>query len=134
MAVVGIGIDLVEVARVRELLDRHSERFKARTFTEGERAYCDACADPAMHYAARFAAKEAAAKALGTGFADGVSWLDLEIVRSPNGRPVLRLHGGALDRSRLLGVTHTHLSLSHTRELAQAQVLLEKLESNRLFS
>lgn len=127
MPVIGIGIDLVEVARVRELLDRYGERFKARTFTEGERAYCDGCADPAMHYAARFAAKEAAAKALGTGFADGVSWLDLEVVRNPNGRPVLSLYGGGADRARLLGVTHNHLSLSHTRELAQAQVILEKL-------
>lgn len=123
MAVVGIGIDLVEVARVRELLEQHGERFKARTFTEGECAYCDACADPAMHYAARFAAKEAAAKALGTGFADGVSWRDIEVVREPSGRPVLKLHGGAAARAETLGARTWHLSLSHTKQLAQAQVV-----------
>ncbi len=125
MAVTGIGIDLVEVARVRELLERHGERFKARTFTEAETTYCDACADPAMHYAARFAAKEAAAKALGTGFAQGVSWRDIEVAREDSGRPVLRLHGGAAERALALGVRACHLSLSHTRELAQAQVVLD---------
>ncbi len=125
MAVAGIGIDLVEVTRMRDLLEKHGERFKRKTFTEAERAYCDACADPAMHYAARFAAKEAAAKALGTGFAEGVSWSDIEVTRAASGRPALRLHGGAAERATLLGVRRFHLSLTHTRELAQAQVLLE---------
>lgn len=125
MAVAGIGIDLVEVARVRDLLEKHGARFKAKTFTEAERAYCDACADPAMHYAARFAAKEAAAKALGAGFAEGVTWRDIEVTRAANGRPALRLHGGAAERAAALGAGAFHLSLTHTRELAQAQVLLE---------
>ncbi len=125
MAVAGIGIDLVEVARIRDLLEKHGERFKARTFTDGESAYCDGCADPAMHYAARFAAKEAAAKALGSGFAEGVTWRDIEVEREASGRPVLRLHGGAAARAEVLGVRVCHLSLSHTKEVAQAQVLLE---------
>jgi holo-[acyl-carrier protein] synthase len=125
MAVTGIGIDVVEVERIRGLLERHGERFKARTFTEVEVAYCDACADPAMHYAARFAAKEAGAKALGTGFAQGVSWADIEVARDVAGRPELRLHGGARDLAERLGVARCHVSLSHTKEQALAQVVME---------
>lgn len=125
MAITGIGIDVVEVERIRALLERHGERFKARTFTEAEAAYCDGCADPAMHYAARFAAKEAGAKALGTGFAQGVNWADIEVARDAAGRPALRLHGGALELAEKQGVTHCHVSLSHTKEQAVAQVVLE---------
>jgi holo-[acyl-carrier protein] synthase len=125
MAITGIGIDLVEVDRIRALLERHGERFKARTFTEVEVAYCDGCADPAMHYAARFAAKEAGAKALGTGFAQGVSWADIEVARDAAGRPELRLHGGARELAEKQGVTRYHVSLSHTKEQAVAQVVME---------
>ena len=125
MAITGIGIDLVEVERIRALLERHGERFKARTFTEVEVTYCDACADPAMHYAARFAAKEAGAKALGTGFAQGVSWADIEVARDAAGRPELRLHGGARELADRQGVVRCHVSLSHTKEQAVAQVVLE---------
>lgn len=118
----GIGIDLVEVARIREMLDKHGERFKQRTFTTAEAAYCDACADPAMHYAARFAAKEATAKALGTGlWAEGVNWTDIEVVREENGRPRLVLHGAALQHA---ADAECLVSLTHTRDLAMAQVLL----------
>jgi holo-[acyl-carrier protein] synthase len=125
MAITGIGIDLVEVERIRLLLGRHGERFKARTFTEEEIRYCDGCADPAMHYAARFAAKEAGAKALGTGFAEGVSWMDIEVVRNAAGRPELRLHAGAGELAALQGVVRCHVSLTHTKEQATAQVVLE---------
>ncbi len=118
----GIGIDLVEVARVRELLEKHGARFKQRTFTAGEIAYCDACAQPAMHYAARFAAKEAVAKALGTGlWAEGVDWTDIEVVRAPGGKPTITLHGAAL---RHAGGASCLVSLTHTQEHAMAQVLL----------
>lgn len=118
----GIGIDLVEVARIRELLEKHGTRFKQRTFTAGEIAYCDACAHPAMHYAARFAAKEAAAKALGTGlWAEGVDWRDIEVVRESNGKPTITLHGAAL---RHADGASCLVSLTHTQELAMAQVLL----------
>lgn len=125
MAITGIGIDLVEVERIRALLARHGERFKARTFTEDEVRYCDGCADPAMHYAARFAAKEAGAKSLGTGFAEGVSWMDIEVVRGLAGRPELRLHGGARELADSYGVVRCHVSLTHTKDQAMAQVVLE---------
>ncbi|MDP1591538.1 MAG: holo-ACP synthase [Prosthecobacter sp.] len=118
----GIGIDLVEVPRIRELLEKHGQRFKERTFTAGEIAYCDACADPAMHYAARFAAKEAAAKALGTGlWAEGVIWTDIEVVREASGKPGIVLHGGAKQHA---ADATCLVSLTHTRDLAMAQVIL----------
>ena len=123
--ILGIGLDLVEVSRIRSLLERHAERFRERTFTAGEVAYCDACADPAIHYAARFAAKEAAAKALGTGFAEGVSWRDIEVRREDSGAPALVLHGGAEKLAAGKKITRSHLSLTHTREHAMAQVILE---------
>ena len=125
MAVIGLGIDLVEVERIRSLLERHGDRFKERTFTAGEVAYCDACADPAIHYAARFAAKEAGAKALGTGFAEGVNWMDIEVTRAANGCPALHFHRGAKERATALGVSRSLLSLTHTSDLASAQVILE---------
>jgi holo-[acyl-carrier protein] synthase len=122
MTPTGIGIDLVEVARIREMLERHGQRFKERTFTAGEIAYCDACADPAMHYAARFAAKEAAAKALGTGlWAEGVVWTDIEVVREASGKPQIVLHGAAKQHA---ADANCLVSLTHTRDLAMAQVIL----------
>lgn len=121
----GLGIDLVEVSRIRDLLTKHGERFKERTFTAGEISYCDSCADPAMHYAARFAAKEAAAKAIGTGlWAQGVDWKDFEVQRADTGKPSLLLHGAAKTHSVAQGVTSALISLTHTRELAMAQVIL----------
>jgi holo-[acyl-carrier protein] synthase len=122
MKATGIGIDLVEVSRIREMLEKHGQRFKDRTFTVGEIAYCDACAEPAMNYAARFAAKEAVAKALGTGiWAEGVNWTDIEVVRADNGKPSILLHGAAKQHA---GDATCLVSLTHTRELAMAQVLL----------
>lgn len=122
MSPVSLGIDLVEVPRIRALLEKHGARFKERTFTAGEIAYCDRCADPAMHYAARFAAKEAVAKALGTGFAEGVSWLDIEVVREESGCPTIRLHGGAVRVAGAAGIGKVLLSLTHTKETAAASV------------
>ena len=123
MKLIGIGLDLVEVSRMKDLLDRHGERFKERTFTAGERAYCDKNASPAMHYAARFAAKEAVAKALGTGFADGVGWSDIEVTRAENGRPGIVLHNGAADRAKSMGITQVLLTLTHTKDTAAASVV-----------
>lgn len=121
----GLGIDLVEVERIRDLLTRHGERFKERTFTTAEQAYCDACADPAMHYAARFAAKEAAAKALGTGlWSQGVDWRDIEVLREPSGKPTLVLHRQARVHAENMGSSSSLISLTHTREHAMAQVIL----------
>lgn len=122
MKPIGVGIDLVEVPRIRELLARHGQRFKERTFTAGEIAYCDSCADPAMHYAARFAAKEAVAKALGTGlWAEGVVWTDIEVVRGEHGRPSIVLHNAAQQHAN---DGTCLISLTHTKDLAMAQVIL----------
>jgi holo-[acyl-carrier protein] synthase len=125
MSPLGIGIDLTDVSRIRDLLARHGSRFKQRTFTEAERAYCEGCADSAIHYAARFAAKEAAAKALGTGlWVQGVDWTDIEVTRADSGKPDLVFHAGALAVAEQLGVQAALISLTHTREQAMAQVLL----------
>lgn len=125
MTPLGLGIDLVEVVRIRDLLIRHGERFKEKTFTSGEIAYCDSCADPAMHYAARFAAKEAAAKAIGTGlWAQGVDWKDIEVAREPSGKPALLLHRSAQAHAERLGSSGSLISITHTRDLAMAQVIL----------
>jgi holo-[acyl-carrier protein] synthase len=124
MSVLGLGIDLVEVSRIRVLLEKHAIRFKERTFTAGEARYCDAAANPAMHYAARFAAKEAVAKALGTGFAAGVSWLDVEVTRNGAGAPSIVLTGGAAMVAETLGVHQVLVTLTHTSESAAASVVL----------
>lgn len=122
MKLTGVGIDLVEVPRIREMLEKHGQRFKERTFTAAEIAYCDARAEPAMHYAARFAAKEAVAKALGTGiWAEGVNWTDIEVGREASGKPVIILHGMAKEHA---GEAACLVSLTHTRDLAMAQVFL----------
>lgn len=124
MSVIGLGVDLADTARIRALLEKSGERFKARVFTTGECAYCDSCADPTLHYTARFAAKEAAAKALGTGFAEGVSWQDIEVVREPSGAPRVVLHGGAAVKAGELGVKKILLSLTHTDSAAAAAVVM----------
>ncbi len=126
MAILGIGTDLVEVARIRDMLDRHGDRFRSKTFTPDEIAYCDRCADPAIHFAARFAAKEAVAKALGTGlWAEGVDWKHIEVVRGSNGKPSLCLTEGALAQLQKLGGTEALISLSHTSDFAQAHALIQ---------
>jgi len=124
--IVSIGIDIIEVARIREVLQR-TPRFAARVFTPGERTYCEgrgAVAD--QHYAARFAAKEAALKALQTGWRGGISWQDVEIAAHDSGAPYLILHGPVKDLFNSSGATAAHLSMSHTSEHAIAQVVLER--------
>ncbi|HWQ00341.1 MAG TPA: holo-ACP synthase [Vicinamibacterales bacterium] len=124
MTIVGLGIDAAEVARIAQAIERYGDRFLRRIFTEQEIAYCRRRRNPAPHFAARFAAKEAAMKALGTGFARGVLFRDIEIVRAPGGPPQIRLHGGAARRLERLGATHALVTLTHTETLALAQVLL----------
>ena len=124
MSVIGLGVDLADTARIRSLLERNAERFTTRVFTAGERAYCDGCADPTLHYTARFAAKEAAAKALGTGFSEGVSWQDIEVVREPSGVPRVLLHRAAAEKAAELGVKRILLSLTHTQTAAAAAVVM----------
>lgn len=123
MRIVGHGIDLVEIARIAEVLGRHEERFLERVFTPSEQAYRADSRRRTEHLAARFAAKEAAMKALGTGLASGITWTDIEVAGGPSGSPVLRLHGRAAEVAAGLGITSWHLSLSHTDSHAIASVI-----------
>lgn len=123
MTIVGIGLDATEIDRVAEVLARHGDRFLRRVFTEGEIAYCQRHRDPAPSLAARFAAKEATMKALGTGAAQGVTWRDIEVIRGL-GPPQLRLHGGAARRFEAMGAKSSLITLTHARQLALAHVML----------
>jgi holo-[acyl-carrier protein] synthase len=123
--IVGSGIDIAEVPRIRHSIERFGDRFLNRIFTAGERSYCDSKANREERYAARFAAKEGAMKALGTGWSRGVRWRDCEVVRLPGGRPTMKFHGKAAEFALKLGVKNIALSLSHTAEQAIAQVILE---------
>jgi holo-[acyl-carrier protein] synthase len=124
--IVAIGIDIVEIARVEEIFARRGERFRNRVFTQAEIAYCEGRASRVESYAARFAAKEAAMKALGTGWAKGVGWQDIEVIRAETGAPSVQLHGRALERLTEMGARKAHLSLTHSRNIAIAQIILEE--------
>jgi holo-[acyl-carrier protein] synthase len=124
--IVGTGIDIAEVPRVAQAIKRFGQRFLTRVFTEGEIRYCDSKANRIERYAARFAAKEAGMKALGTGWSHGVRWRDIEVLRQPGGRPTLAFHGRAGEFASRLGVGNIALSLTHTADEAMAQVILEK--------
>ena len=123
--IVGTGIDIAEVPRIADSIEKFGDRFLNRVFTDGERSYCDSKANRHERYAARFAAKEAAMKAIGTGWNHGVRWRDIEVVRMPGGRPTIQFHGKAAEFAAKLGAVHVALSLTHTREHAMAQVILE---------
>lgn len=123
--IVGTGIDIAEVPRIRQSIERFGDRFLQRIFTAGEIRYCDSKANRFERYAARFAAKEAAMKALGTGWNHGVRWRDCEVVRMPGGRPTIAFHGKAGEFAANLGTKNTALSITHTAEHAFAQVILE---------
>lgn len=123
--IVGLGVDIVEIERMARALERHP-RMKERIFSADERAYCEKRSRPEVHYALRFAAKEAVLKALGTGFA-GMRFVDVEVVREVSGRPVPALHGKAAERAAELGIIELHLSLSftHTTAVASAVAITE---------
>lgn len=123
--ILGTGIDITEAPRVAEAISRFGERFLHRIYTEGEMRYCDSKANRVERYAARFAAKEASMKALGTGWSRGIRWRDIEVYRSPGSRPTIRFHGKAAERATRLGVKNIALSLSHTSDQAIASVILE---------
>jgi holo-[acyl-carrier protein] synthase len=123
--IVGSGIDLTEIGRIQKSMDRYGERFLARVYTAAEQAYCLRKRNAAESFAARFAAKEAGAKALGTGISYGVNWLEIEVVRELSGRPTLQFHGRAAEFAASLGVVHAALSITHTTDLAMASVILE---------
>jgi len=123
MEIVGIGIDATEIHRIAESIERWGDRFVDRVFTAGEVAYCRRRKDFASSFAARFAAKDAAMKALGTGHSRGVFWTGIEVVRR-HGPPQLQVHGGAAKRFAEMGATGSLLTITHSRELAIAQVML----------
>ena len=124
--IISIGVDIIEVRRVRETIER-TPRFAERVFTEAERAYCESRgAVAAQHYAARFAAKEAALKALQTGWSGGISWQDVEVAAKESGAPMILFHGRARELYEESGATAAHLSIAHTTEHAVAEVILEK--------
>jgi holo-[acyl-carrier protein] synthase len=123
MTILGLGFDATDIPRIAEVFERYGDRILHRVFTAGEIAYCTRRRNPVPHLAARFAAKEAGMKALGTGHSRGVLWKDLEVVRL-SGPPQLRLHGGAASRAARMGVDSSLLTLTHSDALAMAQVLL----------
>ena len=123
--VIGLGIDAIENERIAASLKRFPERFISRIYTDREKEYCQGCAHPAIHFAARFAAKEAAFKALGTGWSAGVHWKDVEVERLPSGQPILHLYGGALERATSLGAGRFFVSLTHDQTISAAVVVME---------
>ena len=123
MGIFGIGIDIVEVDRITSAIEKHGSSFAERLFTADERAYCEKHTVPARYYAARFAAKEAISKALGTGIGGRVGWLDLEIVHSSGGAPKVLLRGKAAEFARQNGIVDVQISLTHAREYAAANAM-----------
>jgi holo-[acyl-carrier protein] synthase len=125
MSVLGVGIDLVECARIEHSLQRFGDRFLHRVFTEGEIAYAQSMKFPARHLAARFAAKEALSKAFGTGIGKSMGWKDLDVQKKESGEPFVVLTGGARQLAEQRGVTKTWITLSHTDQHATAMIVLE---------
>jgi holo-[acyl-carrier protein] synthase len=125
MQILGHGIDIVETDRIDRMIEDHGDRFLERVFTAGERAYCDKGRDRVLHYAGRFAAKEAVLKALGTGWAEGIAWTDVEVVRLPSGPPQVELTGRALEIAQDRGISQWYLSISHIATHATASAIAE---------
>jgi|ERR1700733_9396123 len=123
--VLGLGTDLIEIERIQASMDRFGERFLERIFTTEEIAYCWRKKQPAESLAARFAAKEAGAKALGTGISRGISWKEIEVIRKMGERPMLHFNGRAGELAKAMGVRRAQLTLSHSRKLAIAVVVVE---------
>ena len=123
--IVGTGVDIVETSRLEVALERHGERFARRVFSPAEIAYCEKFKKKGERYAARFAAKEAAFKALGTGWGEGVHWLDVEVTHQASGKPELLLTGRAQELAREMGVTSAAVSISHSDRYVIAQVIFE---------
>ena len=125
--ILGIGVDLAEVDRIRDALERPAtgERFRQRVFSLGEQAYCERRRRKYESYAARFAAKEATMKALGRGWGREVRWAEIEVIREGGGRPTIRLHGRTAAYAEKLGIRRLSLALTHTAETAMAEVIAE---------
>lgn len=125
--IVGLGIDVVEIDRIRALYQRHSDRFVGRILTNAEREYVLRHRDPTERLAGRWAAKEAAFKALGTGLDKGLRWQDVEVLPNADGKPELTFHGKASDITRALEANRIHVSISHSQLVAMAEVILERV-------
>lgn len=123
MSVIGIGTDIIEVSRIGEMIEKHDELFLRRVYTPGEIEYCSGRKSAMQHYAGRWAAKEAGLKALGTGWARGIHWTDLEVVNLVGGKPELKLHGAAGRIADELGIRDVKVSISHCRAFAVAYVI-----------
>ena len=123
--IIGMGIDVEDVERVKGAIERQGERFLKRIFTDKERAYCEQFKNKYERYAGRFAVKEAAMKALGTGWSRGVRWIDIEVSRRQGSRPMLELKGEARKIADQLGVKNIAMSITHTSKQAMAQVIFE---------
>ncbi|MFW6161144.1 MAG: holo-ACP synthase [Planctomycetota bacterium] len=125
MAVLSVGVDLVEIDRLEEVMERRGERFTSKVFTPAERAYCGERPRPVIHFAGRFAVKEAVLKALRTGWVKGISWQDVEVETGSNGEPVATLTGGARERADAMGLQGLHISIAHTEHYAVATAVAE---------
>jgi len=124
--ILGLGIDLVEIERIAKALEKYPDRFIFYILTEQEQEYCRQYKDAAPEIAARFAAKEALSKALGTGITKDIRWLDIEVIKDPEGPPRIRLNGKAEQKALEMGINNIHLSLTHTKHYAAAVVTVEK--------
>lgn len=125
MGVLSTGVDLVEVDRLEGVMGRRGERFANRVFTPAEREYCDGRPRPVIHYAGRFAVKEAVLKALRTGWVKGITWQDVEVELGAGGEPSALLSGGALERAEAMGLRRLHISIAHTEHYAVATAIAE---------
>lgn len=125
LVIYGVGIDIVKTARIKELLERFGTRFQDRIFTPAEKDYCLDSAKPYLHFALRFAAKEAFSKALGLGMSKGLTWKEIEILTDAWGKPELNLHGATARISKAKGIRGSFVSLSHEENYGVAMVILE---------
>lgn len=130
MSILGIGVDIVEIARIETSIQRQGQAFLDRCFLESEQAYCNSHREPARSYAARFAAKEAVAKALGTGFGAQLSWVDVEVRRKASGEPFVVLHGTGAETARRLGISGILISLTHSEHYAVANAVALKADKD----
>ena len=122
----GTGIDIIEVDRIKNSIQKYSDRFKKKIFTQKEIDYCHSQADPAKHFAARFTVKEAVLKCFGTGLTGGILWKDIEVGKLNSGQPVLNLHGNGKKLFNQLNLKHIHVSITHDKTYAAAQAIAEK--------
>jgi holo-[acyl-carrier protein] synthase len=123
--IIGTGVDIIEVARIDRLLEKHSPRFEEKIFTPDEVLYCKSKAIPGIHFAARFAAKEAVMKCLGTGMDKGIAFNEIEVTHENSGQPIIKLHGKGKEHSTRLKIKTIHISLSHEKKYAIAQAIAE---------